>query len=788
MAAILVICAVQPVSAAMPTAVSFSFSASTVGASLIQLQGADADGTSLVYAIAAGPSHGTLSGLDTATGYVVYTPTASYTGADSFTYNVTSGGQTSSNGTVSITVTNAKTRIVDTLTDSSGTALAGMVTFILTQRVTSPAGLIPAGSTVSATLSGGSFDVSLYPSTALSPQSYYQLWYKATGSLRQELLGVYAIPASSATSIGLAPYRVTDTNLAAQYSFMPAAAINALVTGLGSPVVSFNTRTGAVVPATNDYTWAQINKSTSSLADITTRSASDLSSGTVATARLGSGTASSSTFLRGDQTWATPSFVAGSGTTGTIPYLSGSSTLADSPLLRYGADTVGFGAGTPAAPSTSNQLTGTRLLFLSGASGEHLGMGVESGALWGNVGSTNAFKYYFGANSTFHHTVSANEYRIDTSANSFTLNYHTSSGTPENAAFILNSNAQTIRLRPLDDDTYAWDVGGVGGASIAPFVAGVQTIGNGTKYLGGVYSNYYFFRGTTSGYTTLLSNAATGNYTLNLPGSNDTLVARTSTDTLTNKTLTTPKIGSGLLDSNGNTMLGFSATSSAVNYFSLINATTTNAPSLATAGSDSNINLNLNPKGTGAVAIGGGNAIWLNGASNTFEFLSNKIFVRVNGTYGWSFNGSTGAFEMSNNAYPITWPNAGLVGGTQVVSITDGGSNGGTLAAKPCSPSSLSSDQNNYNPGCRSKYIRLTSSVDVVITGLAFASAAVDGEEHVIVNIGGNMIYLGHQNAGSTATNRFLSNSAGDLDLGPNQMADIWKDETTGRWRISKRQ
>lgn len=37
-----------------------------------------------------------------------------------------------------------------------------------------------------------------------------------------------------------------------------------------------------------------------------TTNASDLSSGTVGTARLGSGTANSSTFLRGDQTWATP--------------------------------------------------------------------------------------------------------------------------------------------------------------------------------------------------------------------------------------------------------------------------------------------------------------------------------------------------------------------------------------------------------------------------------------------------------------------------------------------------
>jgi len=97
------------------------------------------------------------------------------------------------------------------------------------------------------------------------------------------------------------------------YKLDVAGSINA--TGLninGSPITTGTAsvfgRTGAVVAATNDYTWAQIDKTTSSLANLTTRSAGDLSSGTVAIGRLGiSGTPNTTTFLRGDNTWAVPS-------------------------------------------------------------------------------------------------------------------------------------------------------------------------------------------------------------------------------------------------------------------------------------------------------------------------------------------------------------------------------------------------------------------------------------------------------------------------------------------------
>jgi len=73
------------------------------------------------------------------------------------------------------------------------------------------------------------------------------------------------------------------------------------------------------------------------------------------------------------------------------------------------------------------------------------------------------------------------------------------------------------------------------------------------------------------------------------------------TQTLTNKTLTSPKIGTSILDTNGITLLALTATASAVNYLTLANSATTTAPSLTATGSDTNIDILLTPKGTGIV-------------------------------------------------------------------------------------------------------------------------------------------------------------------------------------------
>jgi hypothetical protein len=92
--------------------------------------------------------------------------------------------------------------------------------------------------------------------------------------------------------------------------------------------------------------------------------------------------------------------------------------------------------------------------------------------------------------------------------------------------------------------------------------------------------------------------------TLTLPTSTDTMVARATTDTLTNKTLTSPKVGTSILDTNGLSLLGITATASAVNYITLANAATANNPTFTASGSDTDVGINLTPKGRGTIRIG----------------------------------------------------------------------------------------------------------------------------------------------------------------------------------------
>ena len=84
-------------------------------------------------------------------------------------------------------------------------------------------------------------------------------------------------------------------------------------------------------------------------------------------------------------------------------------------------------------------------------------------------------------------------------------------------------------------------------------------------------------------------------------GSGD--VTLTGTQTLTNKTLTSPAIGTSILDTNSNELFKLTATSSAVNELTYANAATGNKPTFTASGGDTNIGVSIQPKGSGTVTI-----------------------------------------------------------------------------------------------------------------------------------------------------------------------------------------
>ena len=83
-----------------------------------------------------------------------------------------------------------------------------------------------------------------------------------------------------------------------------------------------------------------------------------------------------------------------------------------------------------------------------------------------------------------------------------------------------------------------------------------------------------------------------------------TVATLSGTQTLTNKTITAPKIGTSILDTNGNELALLTATGSAVNEFTIANAASGAAPKLSSTG-ETNVDLDLEAKGTGHVTIRG---------------------------------------------------------------------------------------------------------------------------------------------------------------------------------------
>ena len=180
-------------------------------------------------------------------------------------------------------------------------------------------------------------------------------------------------------------------------------------------------------------------------------------------------------------------------------------------------------------------------------------------------------------------------------------------------------------------------------------------------------------------------------------------VTLTGTQTLTNKTLTSPKIGTNILDTNGNELINFTATGSAVNELTIANAGTGVTGPVISATGETNVGININPKGTGvlksgsgAVKIAGLETMWVPAAAmygattnpadaQQVETTATRPDMKV-----LDFDAGTDEFAQFSVAFPKSWnegtityqvywtPNNTSTGncifGLQGISIADGAS------------------------------------------------------------------------------------------------------------------
>ena len=151
-------------------------------------------------------------------------------------------------------------------------------------------------------------------------------------------------------------------------------------------------------------------------------------------------------------------------------------------------------------------------------------------------------------------------------------------------------------------------------------------------------------------------------------------VTLTGTETLTNKTLTSPKIGTSILDTGGNELMKITVTGSAENEFTMAAGASGAGPTLSSTGSsDTNIDMNLNPAGSGvlksgssAVKIAGKETMWVPAAAMYGPTTNPADAAQVETTATrpdlkvFDFDASTKQYTQFTVAMPKSW-NEGTV-------------------------------------------------------------------------------------------------------------------------------
>jgi hypothetical protein len=150
----------------------------------------------------------------------------------------------------------------------------------------------------------------------------------------------------------------------------------------------------------------------------------------------------------------------------------------------------------------------------------------------------------------------------------------------------------------------------------------------------------FAFSGSTSGTTTVQATAIAGTNTLTLPPtSNDTLVGRATTDTLTNKTLTAPVINLATNAQTGTTYTPVLADNGKLVTLSNASAITLTVPTNASVAYATGAQINIQAIDAGQVTVVGDTGVTVNGTGTKLRVQWSAATLVKLGTDSWTLIG-----------------------------------------------------------------------------------------------------------------------------------------------------